>query len=163
MTYPIRVGARAIIIEQESILLVECEDATGLHYNLPGGGVEAGESIVAALKREVIEEASAEIEVGPLLFVIEYEPKRNAGWAGTTPVLSLIFDCQLSKNAQPHLPEKPDEYQTGVKWIKLSDLESIELLPHISDQIIAYAHHQRVGRVFLEEPVAPDRIQKYLK
>jgi 8-oxo-dGTP diphosphatase len=163
MSYPIRVGARAIIIEQDSILLVECEDATGLHYNLPGGGVEAGESIVGALRREVREEASAEIEVGSLLFVIEYEPNRNAGWAGSTPVLSLIFDCQLSKNAQPALPEKPDAYQTGVKWIKLTELESVELLPHISDRIIAYARHQRVDRVFLEEPVAPDRIQKYLK
>lgn len=163
MTYPIRVGARAIIIEQESILLVECEDTTGLHYNLPGGGVEAGESIVGALKREVREEVSVEIEVGSLLFVIEYEPNRNAGWAGTTPVLSLIFDCQLSKKAQPHLPEKPDEYQTGVKWIKLAELESVELLPHISDRIIAYARQQKIERVFLEEPVAPDRIQKYLK
>ena len=163
MTYPIRVGARAIIIEQEAILLVECEDATGLHYNLPGGGVEAGESIIEALKREAREEASAEVEVGPLLFVIEYEPNRNACWAGSTPVLSLIFDCQLSKNVRPSMPEKPDEYQTGVKWIKLADLESVELLPHISDRIIAYARRQRVERVFLEEPVAPDRIRKYLK
>src|SRR5262245_8479266 len=155
MTYPIRIGARALIIEQESILLIEFDDETGLHYNLPGGGVESGESVIEALKREVYEEAVAEIEVGPLVLVIDYEPNRNAHWAGSVPTLSLIFDCRLSKNSQPQMPEDPDPNQTAVKWIKLSDLPSVELLPHISDRILAYTRGRAVERFFLEEPIAP--------
>ena len=40
MTYPIRVRASALIIQNDAILLVEFDDENGLHYNLPGGGVE---------------------------------------------------------------------------------------------------------------------------
>ena len=33
-----RLSAKAIIIENDSILLIEYKDKTGLHYNFPGGG-----------------------------------------------------------------------------------------------------------------------------
>lgn len=39
MTYHIRVRAGAVIIENNSILLIEFQDERGLHYNLPAGGV----------------------------------------------------------------------------------------------------------------------------
>lgn len=84
----IRVSVRALIIEDESVLLIEFDDENGLHYNLPGGGVDPGESIVEALKREAQEEASVNVEVGSLAFVIEYEPNRNSFWAGSVPALS---------------------------------------------------------------------------
>ncbi len=61
----IRVRACALIIENNSILLVEFDDESGLHYNLPAGGAEPGESIIEAVKREVREEANVEVEVGP--------------------------------------------------------------------------------------------------
>lgn len=159
----IRVGARALIIEDESVLLVEFDDETGLHYNLPGGGVDPGESITEALKREAQEEASVGIEVGSLLFVIEYEPKRNSFWAGSVPALCLVFDCQLLTATKPRLSDQPDPNQTAVKWVKLSELESVELLPHIADQIVEYARSRKVERVFWEEPTKLERVQRYLR
>ena len=159
----IRVGARALIVEDESILLVEFDDETGLYYNLPGGGVDPGESILEALKREAQEEASVEIKVGSLVFVIEYEPERNSFWAGSVPALCLVFDCQLSSTAKPRLSDQPDPSQTAVKWVKLSELESVELLPHMVDQIIEYARRRKVERVFWEEPINPERVQRYLR
>jgi ADP-ribose pyrophosphatase YjhB (NUDIX family) len=159
----IRVSARALIIENEAILLVEFDDETGLHYNLPGGGVEPGESLVEALEREAREEASVDIEVGPLVFVVEYEPNRNAFWASSDPALSLIFDCRLSTAIQPRLSDQPDPNQTAVKWIELSKLETVELLPHLSDQILEYVDSGETKRVFWEEPINPERVQRYLR
>jgi ADP-ribose pyrophosphatase YjhB (NUDIX family) len=152
-----------LIVESESVLLVEFDDETGLHYNLPGGGVDPGESIIEALQREVREEASVNIEVGPLLFAVEYEPNRNSCWASSIHTLSLIFNCRLSKGARPQMPDRPDVNQTAVKWIKLSELESVELLPHIADRITAYSRNRTIDRVFLEEPIAPGKIQRYLR
>lgn len=60
-----RVGTNAIIVRHGHLLVVAFDDAGEFYYNLPGGGVEAGESIPQALKREVREEAAAEVEVGP--------------------------------------------------------------------------------------------------
>lgn len=48
-----RTAVRAIIIEEEKILMVRSELG---YYKLPGGGVEEGESFTEALVREVEEE-----------------------------------------------------------------------------------------------------------
>ncbi len=159
--FGIRVGARALIVENEAVLLVEFHDETGLHYNLPGGGVNPDESVIEALRREVKEEVAAEIEVGPLIYVIEYEPHRNAYWAGSIHKLSLIFECRLSGDARPRMPEAPDLNQTAVKWIPLAILESVELLPHLADRIRKYANSRTVDAIFLEEPIAPEKAQRY--
>lgn len=162
MSYHIRVGARALIIENESVLLVEFDDETGLHYNLPGGGVDPGESIIEAVQRESKEEASVNVDVGPLIFVVEYEPDQNSLWDGSVHKLTLIFDCKLSGNARPQLPLMPDDNQTAVKWIKLSELESVELLPHLADRVIKYSRSRACDCTFLEEPIMPERVQRYL-
>lgn len=154
----IRVTARALIVANEAVLLVEFDDESGLHYNLPGGGVDPGETIIEGLKREAKEEVSVTIEVGPLVFVIECEPSKNSSWAGPVHGLHLIFDCRLSGESRPQLPVHPDANQTAVKWVKLSELESVELLPHITARIIAYSRSQTIESVFLEEPLEPERI-----
>ncbi|MBL5766393.1 NUDIX hydrolase [Heyndrickxia sporothermodurans] len=138
MTYPIRVRACALIIENDSILLVEFQDERGLHYNLPAGGVEPNESVIEAVKREAKEEASIEVEVGPLAIVYEYAPHLNSNKFGETHSLQLIFECKIKDGFIPTLPNNPDPNQTDVKWIKLSELNEIVLFPNIKEQIITY-------------------------
>ena len=72
----IRVGVKAAIVRDSAMLLVDIKDDSGRHYNLPGGGVELGESLREALRREVLEETGAEVQVGRLLMLREYEPAR---------------------------------------------------------------------------------------
>ena len=70
----IRVGASAVIVRDAAIVLVEYGAGWQPHFNLPGGGIEQGESIVVGLRREVREETGAEVSVGPLLLALEYFP-----------------------------------------------------------------------------------------
>jgi 8-oxo-dGTP pyrophosphatase MutT (NUDIX family) len=151
MGYPIRVRASALIIQHEAVLLIEFDDETGLHYNLPAGGVEPGESITQAVKREAREEASVEIEVGSLAFVYEYQPHMNGFKYGPVHTLDMIFDCKLSGPAGPRLPARPDPDQTGVKWVALADLATVNLLPRITSQILQYAASPACYTVFIEE------------
>ena len=67
-----RVGAKAVIIQGNKILLNEF--GNGLYYNLPGGEVEEGELIKESVVREVMEESGLMVEVGKMLYVLEYEP-----------------------------------------------------------------------------------------
>ncbi len=69
MSYHIRVRAGAVIIQDDSVLLIEFNDENGLHYNLPAGGVEPNETVIEAVRREAQEESSNDVEVGPLAFV----------------------------------------------------------------------------------------------
>ncbi|MCC3359276.1 NUDIX domain-containing protein [Bacillus sp. REN16] len=138
MTYHIRVRAGAVIIENNSILLVEFKDENGLHYNLPSGGVEPNETVIEAVQREAMEEASVDVEVGPLAFVYEYAPHSNSNKYGETHSLSLLFECEIKESFTPSFPSNPDPNQTDVKWIPLSKLQDIVLYPNIKDHLLNF-------------------------
>lgn len=160
MSLPIRVGAKAIIIENEQILLVEYDDDAGLHYNLPGGGTSLGESVKEGLLREIKEETCAEAEIGDLLFIHEYEPGRNQHWGGLQQKVYFLFACTLK--TRPRMPEIPDPNQTNVKWIKLAELDSVELFPFITPHIHAYTKGELSLPLHLEEPLDWKKAKQYL-
>jgi 8-oxo-dGTP pyrophosphatase MutT (NUDIX family) len=52
----IRSAARAIIIKNDSVLLVQMKNDGGEFFILPGGGQLHGETLVQTVKRECMEE-----------------------------------------------------------------------------------------------------------
>jgi len=142
MMEKIRLRACALIIKDGAILLIEFEndndDDEGVHYNLPAGGLEPGETFVEAVKREAKEEACVDVEVGSVAFVYEYQPAKNNRIYGDTHSVGITFECQLIAGSHPKLPENPDPKQIGVKWIPISELHTIQLYPEINQDIMDY-------------------------
>ncbi|WP_404468243.1 NUDIX domain-containing protein [Sutcliffiella horikoshii] len=158
MSFHMRVRAGALIIQNASILLIEFHDENGLHYNLPAGGIESGETVMEAVKREAQEEASIDVEVGPLAFVYEYAPHLNNNKYGDTHSLGLMFDCNIKEGCKPRMPANPDPNQTGVKWIPLTELDKVILYPNIKEHILAYAENKRSVEIIEEQ-----HLEEYLK
>jgi len=74
LNYKVRVRANGILIHQNSVLLVQLKTPI-LDYPYwmpPGGGVEFGETLQEAVKREVIEETGISVQVNELWYVHDY-------------------------------------------------------------------------------------------
>ncbi len=67
-------GVRGMAIDQEDrVFLIKHSYVPGWH--LPGGGVEPGETMLDALRREMVEEGNIEIGPAPDFFSMYYNPR----------------------------------------------------------------------------------------
>ncbi|HLZ58121.1 MAG TPA: NUDIX domain-containing protein [Ktedonosporobacter sp.] len=72
---PFRIGVNALIFNEGRILLAHRRDIDW--WNLPGGGMEAGETVEEAIRREVREETGLEVEVEYLVGVYSKPQKQE--------------------------------------------------------------------------------------
>ena len=78
--YPERpiVGVGAVVLDGDRVLLVKrAHEPLKGEWSLPGGAVDVGETLEEAIRREVREETCLEVEVGPIVDVLDrirYDP-----------------------------------------------------------------------------------------
>src|SRR6185312_15213739 len=66
------VAVGAVILDGDRVLLIKRgQEPLKGEWSLPGGAVESGETLAAALVREVREETCLEVEVGPVVEVLD--------------------------------------------------------------------------------------------
>lgn len=128
---PIRNSAKAVIIDQERILLTKNADDKGFFYLFPGGGQERGEELRDAVIRECVEEIGCEVEVRDLLFVREYIGKNHefAEWDSEVHQVEFYFDCSIIRGTDNYQGSNPDADQVGVEWIALDRLNEVRVYP----------------------------------
>lgn len=85
-------------------------------WEFPGGKVEEGETLEAALVREIKEELDTDIEVVELLDTVEYD----------YPKFHLSMACFISKIKSGDLVLKEHE---AAKWLTKETLHSVDWLP----------------------------------
>ena len=91
----IGVGVGAVILNEDGRLFLAlrgpaAKNERGL-WEFPGGSVEFGERLAAALRREMTEEYGVEIEVGDLLDVVDHLlPAEGQHWVSPTFICRLV-------------------------------------------------------------------------
>ena len=85
-------------------------------WEFPGGKIEPGESHKEALRREIREELSTDIEVGSLLTTVEYD----------YPKFHLTMHCYLCTVVRGNLTLLEHE---DARWLRKEELDTVRWLP----------------------------------
>jgi ADP-ribose pyrophosphatase YjhB (NUDIX family) len=113
-----------VIFEGDAILMVQRgkEPLMG-YWSLPGGAVESGERLAEALAREVFEETSLMVEVGPLVEVFE---RLMPDAEGKTEYHYVLLDylCRVVAGT----PAAGDD-SSAVAWVRRGDLPTLLITP----------------------------------
>lgn len=73
-TRPMTLGVRGMVLDGEGrVFLIKHSYVDGWH--MPGGGVEAGETVHEALTRELMEEGNIELTGEPVLHAMYFHPR----------------------------------------------------------------------------------------
>jgi ADP-ribose pyrophosphatase YjhB (NUDIX family) len=137
---PTRVSAKAVVVHEDRILLVEyrCPGDAG-HFSLPGGRVRPGEGAEEAAVRKVAEETCLKVVSHGLLMVVEYLPDRHDHVYGPLPRLQLLFRCTPAlgcTTADARLPEQPEPGHADVTWLPLMRTPQVPLQPDIGPDLL---------------------------
>ena len=98
--------AYCLIIDQEKILLSNELIKGRQVIKFPGGGVEFGEGLIAALKREAVEEMKVSIEKIQHFYTTDFF--QQSEFKLNDQLISIYFTAQIAKNQSiAYLNEKP--------------------------------------------------------
>ena len=122
----IHVLSRAVIINQNHILLCKTLDLEENFYFLPGGHVEHKESVEKSLLRELVEETGSEGKIKRFLGCLEYSFDPGANSICHNHEYNFIFEVELDnlkiENQVPQL-----EKHIELLWIQFSEIAKIDL------------------------------------
>lgn len=144
--------ARAIIIEQDKILLINRIKGNDSYWVIPGGAVESDESHEQAVKRECLEELGVKIEVQKF-FLQRLGDKKEIEDQQEFFYLCNIVDGQIGTGQGP-------EFQAGtrykgeyrIKWIELKYLPEINLKPEeVKNKIIQQEILNRINHSIVDD------------
>ena len=120
--YPERpiVAVGAVILDGDRVLLIQRgQEPLKGEWSLPGGAVEVGETLEAALAREVREETSLEVTVGPVLEVLD-SIRRDADGRAAYHYVIVDYACDLSGGAS-NIPVCGTD-AADVRWVPIEEL-----------------------------------------
>jgi len=111
------VGVGAVVLDGDRVLLIKRghEPLKG-QWSLPGGGVELGETLEAAIVREVREETGLAVEVGPMVEVLD-RITRDAGGNVEHHFVLVDFVCRATGGAHQSASDAD-----AAEWVPLEHL-----------------------------------------
>jgi 8-oxo-dGTP pyrophosphatase MutT (NUDIX family) len=130
----LRVSVNAFILDDAGRVLLQRRSDNG-NWNMPGGGLELGESLSEALKREVCEETGLEVTI--LRYVGVYSDPASTSLAypdgRVVHYIAHVLECRVTGGVLQH-----DHESLALGWFDPNDLPepfSPQHRPRIADAL----------------------------
>ena len=141
-------GAGIVTNENNEVLMVKTYN---VGWVFPGGQVEVGENVIDAVKREIMEEAGIDVEVGEV-FCISSNTGKHPGYNGVKEIptkIMLDFICR-AKSGVP----RPSDENSESAYIPKDEVLNLIQAPAIIERYKAYLEY--AGRpIYLEYVTKP--------
>ena len=123
------VAVGAVAVRDGALLVVErATDPQAGRWSIPGGHVEAGESVVAAVEREVLEETGLALRCGPLL-----------GWAERMGPGYHFVILDFTVTVPDGCPDPvAGSDATAVAWVPLEEVDALPLVAGLEEFLRAH-------------------------
>jgi 8-oxo-dGTP diphosphatase len=129
--YPFNVRVYGLLINSQDQILLSDEEEFGFQFSkFPGGGLEFGEGLIDALKREFIEECNAEIEVIEHFYTTDFFIKSVFN---ESQIISVYYIVEPKFELGLHFKEKSFDFDSegeirqAFRWKSIHDLEVSDL------------------------------------
>lgn len=122
-----RVRVAGIIIDDNKLLLIAHKKNDSIYWLLPGGGVDYGESLEEALKREFLEELNVHVTVGkPAMLSDSIDPD------GERHIINICFFCHHSKG---NYKLGKDKRLNDYRFFKIEELPKLQIFPPVNEKL----------------------------
>jgi 8-oxo-dGTP diphosphatase len=106
-----------------------------------------------------MEEAGIIIDVGEMLYVLEYEPVHCEHLYGETPQISIVFNCKVKGDISIKPASVPDQnpdnpsITSKAVWMPVSNLKNINYVPYIHKNLMHFIETGKFAPNFISEPL----------
>jgi ADP-ribose pyrophosphatase YjhB (NUDIX family) len=155
MTWTTFAGAGALVVRDGGLLLVRQHRPYGVHWELPSGYYEPGESFEETAAREVLEETAIAVEIGALVCTMSWERDHDR----RRNLLAYFAATPLDPGAEPRAQAEEEIEDAGY----LDPLAMLDEIHPLHRVLLERWWHTRSGgfHVHADVDVLADGSQSY--
>ena len=142
-------AAGVVTNSEDEVLMVKTHNSG---WVFPGGQVEVGENVIDAVKREIMEEAGIEVEVGEV-FCIASNTCKYPGWNGVKEIptkIMLDFICKETGGTP-----RPSEENSETMYVAKEKVLDMITAPAIIERYMAYLEYTN-RPIYMEYVTKPE-------